>query len=807
MMRRLLLVTVVASLAVLGAASSVGADNHCGPPGGAGLAPLPDFEAGEVAFVGRGWGHGIGMNQHGAQGAALDGCRASQILETYFPGTRVQPRELTDTVRVSLAPDGPGGTLLDELEVRADGGDVTWHDRGDASLEVVQPAGTSWTLEAENGELALVPHDEFDDFPDDNDGHDDDGNDDDGNDDDGNGEDENGDDGDERIELQGAVDGNVGGTVELPHKPGGGGVDRSPGDGAEGLSYRGGTLHARADENGDDLRVRHDVGLETYMEGIREVPDGWHAQAIRAQVVAARSYVEASISPEDDNGWAYDVYDSVASQVYRGHTSAEEAPNWVAQVQASEGEVVVDQDSGQVVQAFYSSSSGGQTSLPSLQGWGGDQPWFSSFDDSRWEQIAGNPYDRWGTTLTLDELSDRLSAYASGNAGIEDVGPVVDLEVEPTEEYRGRVGPEGVTVRGAHGTETMSGAQLRSALGVNVLRSSWFDARVDLACEAPEDVEFEHVQRVRGADRVATAVEVSHDFDRADDVIVASARDFPDALAGGALAASHEGPLLLTEPDHLPGEVATRLEELDAERVLLLGGTRAVADEVEETIDEAVETVERVSGADRFATASMIAGEVDEQPDEVLLARGQAADPRAAWPDALAAGALLATDDEPAPLLLTRQDDLPEATLAALEELAPARVTLLGGEAAISGDVAAQVEALGVEVDRLSGEDRWGTSATVAEEALERGAPGDGYVVASGEDFPDALAAGPLASERGDPLLLVPHCDLGPATAVSDVIESQEGGAAAVVGGSVAVSDLTVWQLDELLDEVGVPEE
>ena len=58
------------------------------PPSG-GVAIPPATAPGDVVFRGGGWGHGLGMSQYGAQGAARLGCNADQILTRYYAGTEV----------------------------------------------------------------------------------------------------------------------------------------------------------------------------------------------------------------------------------------------------------------------------------------------------------------------------------------------------------------------------------------------------------------------------------------------------------------------------------------------------------------------------------------------------------------------------------------------------------------------------------------------------------------------------------------------------------------------------------------------
>lgn len=45
--------------------------------------------ADRVEFAGRGFGHGVGMCQYGAQDMARGGARAERILATYYPGSAI----------------------------------------------------------------------------------------------------------------------------------------------------------------------------------------------------------------------------------------------------------------------------------------------------------------------------------------------------------------------------------------------------------------------------------------------------------------------------------------------------------------------------------------------------------------------------------------------------------------------------------------------------------------------------------------------------------------------------------------------
>lgn len=167
----------------------------------------------------------------------------------------------------------------------------------------------------------------------------------------------------------------------------------------------------------------------------------------------------------------------------------------------------------------------------------------------------------------------------------------------------------------------------------------------------------------------------------------------------------------------------------------------------------------------------------------------------------MAASSPAASAANPFPILLTEQDDLPEVTERALADLDIGRVLIVGGPNAVSDDVADRVsgEPLYINVDRLAGPNRMATAAAVARRArqlTESGADsGFGYdgsraLVARGDDFSDALAAGPLGGLRHAPVLLTPEPDrLGQATAAWLADDCPILEEVRAVGGPAALSD------------------
>ena len=125
--------------------------------------------------------------------------------------------------------------------------------------------------------------------------------------------------------------------------------------------------------------------------------------------------------------------------------------------------------------------------------------------------------------------------------------------------------------------------------------------------------------------------------------------------------------------------------------------------------------------------------------------------------------------------MLAQTTDLPAATTAALEELAPERILLIGGTAAVNADVETELATHG-EVTRVAGTNRDETALEVArlgdadaDGALDNGATT--AIVASSGDFVGAVVAGPVSAAAGWPLILTNPDELSPAasTAITEL--------------------------------------
>jgi stage II sporulation protein D len=148
------------------------------------------------------------------------------------------------------------------------------------------------------------------------------------------------------------------------------------------------------------LAVINEVPLEQYLYAVvgGEVSSSWPDEALKAQAVAARSYAMA----QGNRFEVANVVDSTLSQVYNGIGS--EAPVIIKAVDATAGEVLMS--GGKVIEAVFSSNSGGVTSDPS-EVWGNGGDAFASVP-SKEDVAATAAAKKWYYLL----LANGTSGYA-----------------------------------------------------------------------------------------------------------------------------------------------------------------------------------------------------------------------------------------------------------------------------------------------------------------------------------------------------------------------------------------------------------
>jgi putative cell wall-binding protein len=200
----------------------------------------------------------------------------------------------------------------------------------------------------------------------------------------------------------------------------------------------------------------------------------------------------------------------------------------------------------------------------------------------------------------------------------------------------------------------------------------------------------------------------------------------------------------------------------------------------------------RIAGSDRWGTAAAASARMypgsphaTTAPAVVYVANGMN------YPDALAAGPAAILNG--APLLLTLPTSLPTPTANELARLQPAKVIVLGSQGAVSNAVMTAIGTAagvsGANLVRIGGADRYATGNLIARDAWLNGGPGSTVaLIATGRNYPDALAAGPAAGYWGAPVILVDGTASTISAATQQLLKDLGVQGVGLVGGTGVVS-------------------
>jgi SpoIID/LytB domain protein len=375
------------------------------------VAPKQDV----ITVSGKGWGHGKGMSQYGAYGAALAGLDYQEILDFYYAKTTLKTRDDGDAIRVWISSDSDNRTNVAPavgLVLKDSAGKAYTLPRGAKYMQWrVSRSGSKRVLAFRNAagdwvtrKTALAPTKVW--------------------------------------SFSNTDSGTV--TVALP-----GGTKRT---------YRG-RIAVRFD--GSALRTVNHVTMRNYLRSVvpSEMPASWHIEALKAQVVAARSYAlryEANLGGTR----VYDICDTTACQVYSG-TANEYAASDKA-VDGTAGKVVTYD--GSIALTMFSSSNGGWAA-------DGGEPYLVAHKDP-YDGIKQNSNRTWRVELTSAKIQ---KAYPT-------IGTLKNVRVTARDgdgTWGGRV--DELKVTGSKGSVTVTGAAFRSTFGLKERYFTLIGGTVDIS--------------------------------------------------------------------------------------------------------------------------------------------------------------------------------------------------------------------------------------------------------------------------------------------------------------------------------------
>ena len=420
------LVAVVAALTMLAGVAAVGPTAASATDPASASVPAGSTALGSTVTIhGRGYGHGVGMSQHGARGRALAGASSTAILAHYYRGATLGSIALDTPIRVRvLSGFRAAATRPLVLFGRRDGwrfdGSATAYPR-DTRIEV-RPMVTSTS----SGTTTRW-----------------------------------------RVKVIGPT-----GTILRA-----GGIEsfRLRGVSASTVfqvdsrtssydTYRG-VLRVGLQSGAPNASVTNELSLERYLRGVvpAEMPSTWPAEALKAQSIAARSYAARRLRPGVSY---YDVVDDSSSQVYLGLEREKAATT--AAIGATAGVVLTSGST--IANTLFHSAGGGATEhnenvYVSATGAKVASP-VSYLRGSRDRRADGTAYDSsspYATWKTLTYTRAQLSTWFGRDSRTR-VGTITALDLRD----RGVSGRLiSVTLIGSAGTKKVSGEVFRSVFNAN----------------------------------------------------------------------------------------------------------------------------------------------------------------------------------------------------------------------------------------------------------------------------------------------------------------------------------------------------
>jgi putative cell wall-binding protein len=338
------------------------------------------------------------------------------------------------------------------------------------------------------------------------------------------------------------------------------------------------------------------------------------------------------------------------------------------------------------------------------------------------------PTSEYGLRPGLRVLRLVGNASQPGNASValaqlqEPGDPRKMLALKEGSSFTSRYG--GITIRYA---STAAGVSVQVDLGVHGLPAT--------------------IDRISGESRYSTAVAVARAAypTGAPVVYVAQGANYPDALGAAPAAVAEGGPLLLTETMHLTAIVRDAIDDLDPEKIVVAGGTGAVSAAVFDELKAMVPNTIRVGGVDRYETARLLVEQAFDTAPFAFVATGSD------FPDALSASAAAGAVGAPVILVPGLLSTIDVATKELIQSLGVANTRIVGGTGVVSQGIQNALATI-TSVSRAAGIDRFATNHLV-NSAIFTSVPW--AFVATGYQFPDALAGAAMAGAKGAPLYLV----------------------------------------------------
>jgi len=209
----------------------------------------------------------------------------------------------------------------------------------------------------------------------------------------------------------------------------------------------------------DQLQFINHVPLEPYLAALvnNEIHSSYPPEAVKAQIVAARSYALATAADRRKNGENFDLYNSSQDQMYLG--SAAEDATAIELVQAVQGQVLVNESN--ILKAYYHASSGGYSEVPQNI-WG-----LKTLSDAKAYVASPSLVDS-----SLKEVHWTATLAPQLGSKFGDIGDLLKIQILKRSSGKRVLQME---ITGTKSVKTLSGHEFRNRLGTRFIKSTFFN--------------------------------------------------------------------------------------------------------------------------------------------------------------------------------------------------------------------------------------------------------------------------------------------------------------------------------------------
>lgn len=333
----------------------------------------------QISFIGKGYGHGVGMSQYGARGLALRGDTATAIMNYFFPGSEVLPLTDDQILRINV------GHQLTSASVKSDTPGMNMQlligDGIEPQFISVLAAKDSVKLSVVDQQVGITTnqvgistiHTPV-----------------------------------EKLTIRWSGTRYLAGTdsiLSLTHSK-------------KTVKYRYGQMQVKVVKDaklGNRLEIVNQVRLhDEYLWGIGEVPSAWPAAALEAQAIASRSYAMSKVG-KIQKSCDCELYSSISDQNFAGY-SKEAEPRWGLVWKAAVNRTATSETTGLTVtrnllpiRTYFGSSTGGVTET-SKNAWGTDVGYTFSVPDPWSIDPKLNPtFAKWKRDIAQSTLAAAFS--------------------------------------------------------------------------------------------------------------------------------------------------------------------------------------------------------------------------------------------------------------------------------------------------------------------------------------------------------------------------------------------------------------